>query len=440
MAFYLLSLIWEPYKEDVEESRVVVSERSREISTFAWVQKNKVPYDGKLRFSVTFQNRSEQSVSDLRIVDVQLPGFRTVDPCWSGRIPICLEGAGVSGLPKQLAGMNAVTVWAEVEPVERSGRFAPTVVYEWRSPETGMWRDAVALGPIEITAWWREFLTPIGRPMQALIQGLALPLVLFLVSWFFQRQEHKRDDQRKREDQERAERQQVVSSLLPQSLKDTQVYYLPIIASVNRLLRLIKEARIDPAKEREAFYSLVSFLLRMKYMRDNIGGAHFRNQKSEQVASAAWSVFNREVGLPQHLGVNLRDRLLDLIPSSESFPKFSDRFAPGSSFAVREQALLLSAEQVFLGWLRSDLVQWVPVLKLLQVTFRYEVNRPFQTWYEVPIESPLQKLTELEAALPQKKSEEMDDLRQKLRDYIEAFEAESQARPAREEPQPGGKA
>ncbi len=125
-----------------------------------------------------------------------------------------------------------------------------------------------------------------------LAKDLALPFVLVLLGYLFQKRQAKRDKEYQDSQKERQERQEVRNIILPFVHALVEKHYMPIVRS--SLVLIIDAGRWIEEKESTllelCFFDFVVFLKRMAYLRNDKGQVFFQHRKAEAIASNVWSI------------------------------------------------------------------------------------------------------------------------------------------------------
>lgn len=385
-----------------QDSLVVkVWTESSRISSDCDVANDGAPGNRCPRIDLLFENKSNNNITGLHLLDFKLPGFVPADNCWhpsdaprSG-YPSCRgESGSASTLPPIIHPGESWHVWGRVTPSVRAGRFGLLALFSWnqqpaRPAPNGArgarrkWRSdqapvdvtlhsgAVSLQPIEITSPIHESVGTAER----LLQNLALPLVVAAFAWYFQLI-----------DRTRSEQGEVWKEQLGKIFEYTQKYYLPLAANIAALERYARNPK-DPADRQRTFYHLTMLWLHVRLLRSDKGGFFFSTQEGEKIVSYGWKLLS--ISVRNNLGLaNTGDEKLDEIAealgSQESLPKFRRRFAGSAP----EATLLNNAETEFLAWLDKGPKAAVPfdeclaLMSIMRLVMRYEWDRPFyRYWY-----------------------------------------------------------
>ena len=405
LALYFLSFRWIPAQEDVRTARMTSSDEGSpaELVAKAWVATNEVNHDETLRFWISFENRSNKDIKGLHFIDFQHPGFDQEGNCWAQNAPLCLGGSEqaeklpgtqqAGKLPIQQAGKlpdilkagEVATVSGDLKPAAYHGRYNLSAVFGWSNPQGGEKRKGLSLGPVEVTTEWREGLMTLFRRLHTLFKDLALPILATLLTWWAATWYSESQEKQ-------AQINQIWGTLLGQFLKDTQRYYLPVNGKLSELRRKTRKGKPQKPEEiYEQFYSLMSFMRRMKALSEGIGGFSFKNRTGEDLAALTWGTFRNRV--IERFGATPLSAALDIVGRLETLAEFNARLEGRDS----ESEKLLNLEKAFKEWTNADadkdpFADWLPILDILYWTISFEVNRPFAPWYGSPPEFPESEL------------------------------------------------
>ncbi len=333
-----------------------------------------------------FQNRSAQTIADVRIADFQAPGFafEAGDPDLAGLFA-----------QRSVKSQASDTVTAKLKPAAGSGRYNITAVYAWTNPAGGELRGSISLGPVEISSWWRRPIFNAARR----IKDLALPLALAIAGWFLQNEQKKRDDL-----------QVVLTTLLPAHVIDTKKYYLPFVSRTSVLIERIELVTIAQKEgasaadlrthELRCVHAFFAMMKQHRFVIRGIGGVQFKNHLGEKIMGRATRFFMTEA-IEYRIGQDTLDRCLATMTLHQNFGEFVDALNRGPFFTP---AALTSGTELVRKWIQDPgepLRKMIPVLTILREVLLYEMDAPMELWYREPREFPLAELakarTELES-------------------------------------------
>ncbi len=339
---------------------------------------------------ISFENHTGQPIRDLRFTEpFRTPGFTQVEPCWSNGAPACQAGQTQSpartGLPRNLAAGAAVTVRGDLVRRGRAGNYLLAGAYGWRDAAGHDRRGIVWVGPVEVTknwADWRarvtedlpEVLTEVVLPV---LKDLAWPLVFFLLGWMF-----------KAGEQRRAAVQQTWTQMLSKSHQNAERHYMPVSSAIYGW-----RDSLEPASEEQvdkALYYFALLLRRMDELRRDISGFYFKDRLGEMVAGRAWELLrDRFQGrFPAGEGIEKAELLARSVSAQETFHEFKERLGEEPVYAHPQAArrALWEVRQAFRDWIRGLEFQELelPLAELLETVIDFEMNRPYEPWYDRP--------------------------------------------------------
>jgi len=397
LALALMAGWWWGPPETVRTGQLTV--RRRELGGLlvkAWVSTNRVPLHRELPFWILFENHSGEQVTALRFLHFSgaEAGFvpAKTGRCWTGEgtslVPACVDVDGRTELlPKGLDDGESIVVTARLRAGSETGSFEPNGVFEWTDAGGHRHRDIVALGPMHVFSPLQEFGVTLGRRAV----GVALPLIVLVAGIWFQKWS-----------QRHAEKTQTREGLLPRTLADVQKYYMPVSSRLARLqphVSLLTSVTSANALRRDqCLWSLLRFMGQMGWMVDKVGGVQFKNRAGEDLVSKCYSLVRRAV--EKHLGARNLSFALREMSLTEPLVTFLERFERKTPRAMRRVFQELRCS--FAAWIldRDDPFRsYASVLEVFSLTWAYEINAPFETWYEKPEIFPRQKLEELKADL-----------------------------------------
>ena len=380
-----------------------------------WVNESAVDRGESARLVLRFENGTDQTLSDLKIIDVQEPGF------WFQ--PLKLKDS-------MLARGGAV----ETEPVDLKsstdrGKFRVTVRYQVTDQQRMVHEGVIVSSPITLRDETRERRYLFIR---RIVSFFTLPLFLGIAGIWFQRWQIRRDEDSKTKAGIESRRQEIWKTILPQFYALSEKYYLPIVRS----LRLIEQFRIEKPQlvpdEAEAkkmnrlLFEYLFLLLRMDRLRRKQGQVFFKSRKGEKVATLAWKVI--VLGSEKHIGREYMDAALEKITVDTTYKQFN--------FLLKESAALHEVEERFRVWNLSlnqepdpkqEFYRYTHLAAIMQATIYFEANRPFdRDWYEEPTDFTLDEVKDDEYPSGHDKDiakmkEALIAYRQEIRAYMDSF-------------------
>lgn len=303
----------------------------------------------------------------------------------------------------------SVSALLEKSDAIESGPLAASGVFTWRDSR-GKRENAFAVPafPVVSRFYWLWF--GLGKSV-LFLKDLLVPAALAYLGWYLQHRDKQRDAQAAQEklareaeerDQERrrAEREkeqarvrETWNLMLPRCHANAEQHYMPLAAAITDLLGTAW--KIHEGSTDEEWHLLLWKLLRilrlMRHLAHSIGGFYFRSLEGEEMAGACWDQFlflTRE-----RLGQGDQERALTALEPQESFASFKDKLAGRSLQGVARSIFKPASREVAgaLSELDAGLRRWagkerglqrhLPLLELLNVVLRYEMNRPYEIWY-----------------------------------------------------------
>lgn len=391
--------------------------------------------DGPFTLWITFENRTAELVRELRFVGpFRTPGFVQLEACWPSGVPACRQDAGEGedpiGLPADLSAGAAVTVRGDLKQQGRSGTFLLAGVYGWRDAQGRERRGVVWAGPVEVTKNWTDWRARVTEDLPEVLTGVVLPVAkdlawpfaFFVLGWMF-----------KAGEQWRAAVQQTWTQMLSKSHENSEHHYMPVSAAIYgwrdrlepkrpaeppptapplrpaeglraRLLRRAQGPRekggghvvaAEPtpaaplAEEQidESLYYFALLLCRMQVLREKISGFYFKDRLGERIASDSWELLRErfEGRLPGSEGIEKAELLARLVSEHDTFHEFKERLGeePVCAHPHAARRELWAVRQAFKDWIAQPDFEKLelPVAKLLEEVLDFEMNRPYEPWY-----------------------------------------------------------
>ena len=344
-----------------------------------WIETNKLDHNGRLHAHVVFENHGTSSIDLLQFQTVS-PGFHEVSRNLKNL------GAVKSG--------ESVPVDVELQPDKPYGHFWIVALSEYKAGNQ-FYRKSMALGPVEITNSWREYLLPVSR-----LQGLFLPGILAVLGIAFQKAAARQ-----------AQVDEVWKNLLPQFMERAELYYMPLNRAAKDLETYASDLINQDSAERlrRAFYQLMLFLHRMKLLKEKIGGVTFRSRPGEKlIGHCLLSI--RELAETKLENLEYRDAILGLMKENDTYGKFEEwvndppdsiaaqnviareaylRWEQGNrntpaaeNWLAAKRAPFTVLEAKTKAWLRgTDYRDLELYLKALVAALSIELNMPLERWY-----------------------------------------------------------
>jgi len=351
----------------------------------ARADRSKVSIPGVVHVWVTFQNRSDAEIQNLKLGRFRTDGFKQ-GRCWIAEVPACRPGETVaksSLLPAKLLPGETVALMGDLQPENAPGSrvlMGPvswTLVRPGKSPLNEV--EVVTLGPLQVAEPPTHWLLTVGEAVYSFFKDLGVPVVLGLLAYLFQRLQ-----------QDRTRQQETRQRFLDRATDNSARFYLPICSAAHMLVwqsRAFKEAAPgDPEREKSFRRSFYYFLYLMKKNRDlghHAGGFFFPKREAEKVVDkceraffpAAWG----------RLGYIEISEVLDSLDEEETITSLEKKL-----FRPRFLSLLSGSEATaatrlrdgFRTWLEKDgFDRYHDVLTVFSKVVLYEVNTVYASWY-----------------------------------------------------------
>ena len=228
------------------------------------------------------------------------------------------------------------------------------------------------LGPVNLGV---DRLTRFGGRFARFIKDLTLPIILIVLANWLTSESAKRDEDRKKHDREQEEENQIAHILLPMVMRLAVQYYLPLTLNSATFVEPLSPGRGTP---QELSFSLFSFFLVARSLKEQEGGVFFKDRAAEQMFAVVNNVIRElvveAVGSETHFTECL-DHLGSWVPGGEKrWPRIAERHP-----AVQQGWTNL---ENWLVKLEEDRFQAMRYLfNILAETMRYESNAPFADWY-----------------------------------------------------------
>ncbi len=348
------------------------------VTVTGTVSSKSITQDECLRFTVTVENQSSDTLTNLRL-------SRPPD----GYQWLQIHAQGPQGSPayyekavdferRQEVLFPSVppgaiyTAWGYLKPTVSHKTATLTAEADWtltsQKPDAAASSATVQFGENAVQSE--------GDILWGYTTVLALPVVLALLPFIISGMLKSRD--------ERSETQRL---LLAQSLDYAAKYYLPLSAAAQKLVDALRPlpqpGQQQSPNELFSFYSVVYLEKRMTEQRKAVGGFYFKDLRAEALASLCWkeyseAIFGRDPTEPLNRATQacvnkLRDR--------ENFDAFAKKLEMNTP-AVFANPDAQQAWLLFKARLQSVSVDALIVnLNTLQALIDYEVNRPLVNWY-----------------------------------------------------------
>jgi hypothetical protein len=369
---------------DTQQSAVVATASPAGVKGLLvrmWVNQSVVESEEKARLVLRFENGTDQPLHDLKIIDVQEPGF------WYQ--PLKLKDSALA------KGGSVETEPVDLVPSTNRGKFRMTVRYQVTDSQNMVHEGSIASSTITLRdeARERRYLF-----IRRIVSFFTLPLLLGIAGLWFQRWQIRRDENSKVKAGAESRRQEIWKTILPQFYALSEKYYLPTVRS----LRMIDQFRIErpqmvpdkaeAEKMNRLLFEYLFLLLRMNLLRRKKGQLFFKSRKGEKVATLAWKVM--VMGSEEHIGRASIDAALEKLTVDTTYKQFN--------FLLKESVALREVEESFRTWnlnanqepdLKRNFYRFTHLAAIMQATIYFEANRPFdRDWYEEPTDFTLDEV------------------------------------------------
>ena len=192
---------------------------------------------------------------------------------------------------------------------------------------------------------------------------------------------------RRKHDQDQSVRAETWNQMLPIVHKYTTECYLPLSSAADRMRTnvLLWKADARTATQRVAFFYLLFVGKKMAITRVTVGGFYFKDLRGEMLASECWRKHRRALlgreSTPFNVSVRAAAALLN---NNETYQTFEKKFAGKDVPYANEH--IQQAWEHFREWLRRTSRVKYAMEHLLGfcLILDYELNRPYDYWYDPP--------------------------------------------------------
>jgi hypothetical protein len=192
------------------------------VRVLGWLESGRAYRGWPLRLRLIVENHSAGKVTKLRLIQLETPGFETVQR---------------TGPPPELKPGESALMEAVLKPAEH-GRFSITALVGWESaaaPGSVATEEPITLGPVEITSPGRERWALFTGRSYPVLKDITLPILLAVLAYLFQKSQGRREKQDQRRQEARERGLQVWSSQLPRLHENNERYYMPVARAVTLL-------------------------------------------------------------------------------------------------------------------------------------------------------------------------------------------------------------
>jgi hypothetical protein len=404
---------------------------SPEVGITGAISSSSIRKDELLPFTLTIKNKSDAKATygtPLRgITLLRMPDSYVLDEkhdiCVLPPLPPRKESCGTypnrvaspNLLAESLAPGGSLTVQGYLRPTEIHRASLLTMVVGWTvvgaaHPSVQVSSSVpVTLGENQVrsTDWIRwptfdEFMKILAVPALLVLIGALVGFILDQVNK--NRDERMAATEREREsvkraaeldsevdrrkhDQDQSVRAETWNQMLPIVHKYTTECYLPLSSAADRMRINVRLWQQDPrlSTQKVAFFYLLFVGKKMTITRDTVGGFYFKDLRGEMLASECWRRHRRALLGRESTKFNLAVKAsVGLLDERETYQNFEKKFA-GNGVPYVDHNLQEAWDQ-FRKWLtRASRVDYAMQHLLgFCLILDYELNRPYDYWYDPP--------------------------------------------------------
>ena len=345
------------------------------IEVRAWAGRALIRSGDNFEFWILIKNTSKLPLANLRILEVDSPGFVPFGNCWIGGVPGCRPGVPSAnqpaGLETSLTPGTVGMAFAELKSFGlRGGTPRPlTARIAWtRNQKEESLR--IQIQPVEVAPHAPQWVVAV----YSLLKDFGLPLLLGILAYFFQQIQ-----------QERSRAHEAHSAILPTATTNATNYMLPAAAASRNMRNMIEEAGQPnhpqwQEKQQQAFFYFVLLLKKMRDLNSVGGGFFFADVSSEVLAARCWRAVYRHA--IEHFGYLNLSYTQDLLGEHHTISYFLDQFNKPLNPA---QAAARKVAENFPSWSADKSV--LCLLDVLEELMQIEANRLHLGWYD-KVDSP----------------------------------------------------
>jgi hypothetical protein len=375
-----------------------------EVAVGGTVSAKTITIDELLKFTLSVKNNTSAAINSVRLVAApDSYEFATVQGCGGNAPPFYSDAnsfaQGNNLLMPSVAAGASCTAWGYLKPTHKHAAATLTVIVEWQPAKSSAAdvRKSVPLvsNSAVVVLGENAVETYEDRRRQSWIEAakiLVVPAVLsflaFVVPWMVKRGEERS-----------AIRSETQKQMLQTSLEYAAKYYLPLSAAAERLVDALQPAnpafdskhpnaapKYLPRKNELVLYYVIYLEKRMDEQRKVIGGFYFKELSAEKLASACWKeysdrVFTKDVDNPLSRAVQ---SCLNRLEARENYEAFAAKFKLVKHPIYGDSKAKEAAIELDQRLTAIDIDRIVLLLNALQAIIDFEVNRPFEYWYDKP--------------------------------------------------------
>jgi hypothetical protein len=377
--------VWQAVQEEsVSSTRTAITATSApatangDLRIDAWAADSRLVTRDHLPLLISIENPTPKTVW-VYFARFQHPGFRIAPQKKNTDLPLKID-------PGQ-----SVTFTFDLIAGDEPGRYAIGAVIAWGDDAKYLTRrKPISLRPITINSRRTTRVLLLLRAFQSFVKDLALPLALAFVGFWLKEQEEVRARQRKKDDDAReaarqrddearleqrkaaaeknAQTQQTWNLMMLKSHQNAERHYMPLAKAAERIAYYWDRDETDLC-----FYSFLLFLSRMRRMGRLISGFYFKSRQGEEVAARAWILIANWVDEPANFSRALRERATLQLAHDATYPEYEDGAAKNADVDQLKQLFVAK---------RAEFAPLVTLFRILELVVDYEMNRPYEYWYQ----------------------------------------------------------
>jgi len=340
-----------------------------------------------IEFIAILKNPNPVPMRGLRLAYLEPPEYNMEYICW------LQNGAKhCENNPKYLPALNIsiapnrdTTMWGQLRILKPHDKGKVIAIFSWTDDNGNASDLDITFGDLTAQGWCKYY----GGRFYTFSKDFALPTVFIFFGFAYQWWDKKRESKRQKKDQKRAHILQTWNSMLPISHEYATKYYMGVAANGKGVLGWLDKyhkavASSSPLEAAEsshrAFFEMATLGRTLRHLSDQVGGFYFKDRIGEELVSNCLDYF-RDLcyGSTTDLYRNF-SLLLDHVEVDEKLGKFYEK--EGSATGA-VQLIFVTAFRGFSTWLAAkDHQESVDALRAFIGLLEYEMNRPYQYWYE----------------------------------------------------------
>jgi len=397
---------------------------SPEVAAVGSITSRSITKNELLGFTLNVRNKTGLPLSSLKLI-------RVPDDYELGAVAVLTPQQGETYFPRYSPAQDVlipvlppggnITVWGYLKPLgpHRAATLAMTLSWTLPPGSAGLPTSLpMSLGESQVRDWYE------AQWISDLTKILAVPLLLAVITALVtyslnllarnkeQREEARRQqiesdkkraedlkEEKRKADEAEAERRradaehaaavrtETWNQMLPIVHKYTTECYLPLSSAADRMRSNVRLWQADPrlANQKIAFFYLLLMGKKMAITRDTVGGFYFKDLRGEMLASECWRRHRRAVLGRESTKFNVAVKAsVGLLGDRENYQTFERKFA-GKTAPYLDDNIQEAWEQ-FQKWLTRTARVNYAMQHLLGfcLILDYELNRPYDYWYDPP--------------------------------------------------------